>query len=502
VRPFRFYEGVNKVSSLRTKAVSGVLWTTGISVFRDFVQFGVMLVLVRLLAKEAYGEFGLVMAIMGFMSILSFRVFLEHTLQIRPGGEVDYQIHFTAGTVIQIGLFLCTNLVAEALKRFATYAPVAPLVHVMSFVFLLDVAHEFRVKMLEREMDWKRLRILQGIGVLANAILSLIMALAGAGVYALLVPSLLPSVPAIIDLFFVQRWRPTWKWDAAQFAPARKYGLTRLMSAVVGWSRPLMESAYLVQIAGYSAYGIYGRALGLAAMCCLKIPSLLTQALFPVLTKLDPGSGSSQKASALVFCSVAWTTYPIAILFSVLAAPVVHILYGARWEAAIPFLPWAMAAGAATALAQTGNILLIANLQPKRGFYVDGVVLVGTAVSLLLLAQRSLTLYLMGVAFVQTAAFLLVLVWLYRMRTIDLRGIANGLILPAICAATAFLGLELARNLVSFSRETVGGAILYGTAYCAIYALLLRVTSGQQCREVVGLLPGRIYLQRWLLLGT
>src|SRR6201988_959214 len=100
------------MSSLGRKAASGVLWTTGLNVFRAFVQFGGMLVLVRLVAKEADGEFGLVMAIMGFLPILSFRVFLEHTLQIRPGGEVNYQVHFPAGAVVQTVLFLCTNLVA------------------------------------------------------------------------------------------------------------------------------------------------------------------------------------------------------------------------------------------------------------------------------------------------------------------------------------------------------------------------------------------------------
>lgn len=45
------------MSTLGRKAVSGVLWTTGLNVFCDFVQFGVMLILVRLMASEAYGEF-------------------------------------------------------------------------------------------------------------------------------------------------------------------------------------------------------------------------------------------------------------------------------------------------------------------------------------------------------------------------------------------------------------------------------------------------------------
>jgi O-antigen/teichoic acid export membrane protein len=489
------------MSSLGKQAASGILWTTGLSVFRDFLQFGTMLVLVRLLAPEIYGQFGLVSAIMGFLSVFSFRVFLEHTLQIRPGGEVDYQMHFTAGAVLQGALFLVSNVAAEVLNRIPVYAPVAPVVHVMSILFLLDLGSEFRVKMLEREMDWGRLRVLQGIGVVASAALSLIMAAAGAGVYALLVPTLLYPIPALADLFLTG-WRPTWRWNAASFAAARAYGLTRLMSALVIWSRQLMESTFLVKIVGFALFGIYGRALGLAAICCLKAPSLLTQALFPVLTKLEPGSARSSRACTLVLCSVAWPTFPIAVIFAVASAPVVRTIYGPRWAGTIPFVPWAMAAGAATALAQTCIVLLVAGLQQKRSLYVDAIVLAGTAACLLLLAPRSLQSYLVGTTFVQAFALILMLVWLYHKQSIDLQGIASSLILPAVNAAVSFLGLEAIRTWLGLSRGTVGGAVLYGAAFCLIYVLLLRLTSRQQCREFVDFLPGRSYLQRWLVLGA
>jgi O-antigen/teichoic acid export membrane protein len=427
---------------------------------------------------------------------------LEYTLQIRPGSDVDYQLYFTAGAVVQGLLFLSTNAAAEILKLSSTYAPVAPLVHVMSLLFLLDLGHEFRIKMLERAMDWQRLRTLEGIGILASALLSLFMALAGAGVYALLVPSLVLMLPAGVDLFFIQGWRPKWKWDADAFRTARRYGFTRLSSGLFGWGRVLMESTILVKIVGFSTYGIYGRALGLATICCLKVPSVLSQSLFPVLTKLDPGSGRSSRASTLLICSVAWTTFPAAVIVSVLASPVIRTLYGTRWSGAIPFIPWALAAGAVTALTQTSNMVLLANLQQKRSMWIEAVTLAGTAVGLMVLAPRSLKLYLMGTVVAQGGAFLLIMAWLYRSRSIDLSGIANSVILPAISVTATFLGMESLRALLGFSTESVGGAILYGAAFSAIYLLLIRLTSRQQCREIVSFLPGRSYLERWLVLGT
>jgi hypothetical protein len=117
-------------------------------------------------------------------------------------------------------------------------------------------------------------------------------------------------------------------------------------------------------------------------------------------------------------------------------------------------------------------------------------------------ATRSLKLYLMGSAFLQCAAFVLTLVWLYLTRTIDLRGIANSLIPPAFSVTTSFLGLELVRGVLTIRLEAPGGAAAYAVSFCILYAFQLRMISAQQCREVVRFLPGSSYLQRWLVLGV
>jgi O-antigen/teichoic acid export membrane protein len=490
------------MTSLSQKAVSGVLWSTGLNVFRDFLQFGLMLVLVRLLAPEAYGQFGLVNAIMGFLTVFSFRSFLEHTLQVRPGAEVDYQLHFTAGVFLQVAMFLLANAAAEIFRHIGKFSEIANLLHIMSFLFLLDVGHEFRVKMLEREMNWQRLRTIQAIGVVASAALSLLMAAAGAGVYALLVPTLLGSLPAFVDLFVIQRWRPTWRWDLDAFLPIWRYGIARLGSGIALWTRQLLESTFLVQLVGFAAYGIYGRAIGLATLCCLKVPWLLSQALFPVLTKLVPGSSSFSRATSLVFCSVAWATFPAVTILSVLAKPVILTLYGPRWADAIPFVPWAMGLGAAMAMAQMAAVLLIANLQQKFSLYMDVVSLCGVLLCLVLLAPRGLKLYLAGTAAVQIAILLLMLARLYRDRVIDLRGVAGSLVLPALCSAASLGALEFGKSLLDLSMETWKSAVVFGVLFSLIYLVLLRLTSGRQCREMVSFLPGGSHLQRWLLLGV
>jgi hypothetical protein len=137
---------------------SGFLWNTGLNMFTELAPFATMLVLVRRLEPSAYGEFGLVTSIIGFFTVISFRSFLEHTFQVPVGEEPDYQNIFTIGGLIQGAIFVLVNLMALAMYAFPGYAAAAPLLQVMSVIFFFDWFHELRMSMLERNLDWYRLR--------------------------------------------------------------------------------------------------------------------------------------------------------------------------------------------------------------------------------------------------------------------------------------------------------------------------------------------------------
>ena len=195
------------MTSLLDRAKHALVWNAAFNIFRDFLGLIVMLVLVRLLKPEQYGQFALVTAIIGFISVFAHQNFIAHTLQVRDDSNVHYQDHFTAGGPIQITMFAITNVVAIGMRYFDDYAGIAILVHTMSIGFLLEWPCELRLKMLERSLNWRRLRLLHAIGLVASSAVAIAAGFLGAGVYALLLPGLLVPLPFIFDLFFLQKWR-------------------------------------------------------------------------------------------------------------------------------------------------------------------------------------------------------------------------------------------------------------------------------------------------------
>lgn len=488
------------MSNFGQKARSAVVWNTGFNLFRDLLQFGTMLVLVRLLAPEAYGQFGLVTSVIGFLSIFSFNNFIAHTIQVRDEADVHYQDHFTAGAVMAGTMFVVTNLVAVALRWFESYAAVATLVHVMSLTLLLEWPCELRRKMLERQFDWKRLRLLHACGLLASAVLAVGLAAAGAGVYALLIPGMTVTLPFIYDLFVRQRWRPDWTWSWANYRAAWHFGLKRIGSGAAGTGRLLVESAALVGVLGYAPLGVLNRAVGLAGMFCTKFASQLMYATYPILTRLNPNPENIARVNGLVLRIVAWVAIPMAAVLSVLATPVVHTVYGRQWLEVIPLLPWTMLGGVLMALAHTSNRLLLAQQQPTRCLFADLLVLMGTVAALWLVLGQGIKAYLLGLAAVQLIVLALISVWLCRLRALRLAGLAQAVLPPLVAAGMAWGVCELGSAVAHSDVSRFGAAVIYGISFGLIYVAVLRVCFGRMTADLVHYFPARSLLGRILFL--
>lgn len=458
-----------------------------------------MLVLVRLLPAEVYGQFGFLTALLAFLTLYSFREFLAYTLVVREADQVHYQDHFTAGAVLQAAVCLVANVIAVALRQVPEYATVAPVLHVMSVHFLLDLPSEFRVRMLERQLDWRRLRLLHGIALVAAAGLSVALALAGTGVYALILPTLTVHLVFTWDLFVRERFRPTWSWQWPRFRPAWHFGVTRIAGGSASSAGTLIEASWISAV-GFAALGVFGRAVGLGQLLCGRIAGLLAQAIFPVLARIPPRSDSYRQASALFLRGVVWLVVPLAIAGAWLAEIIVAVLYGPAWLAVAPLLPWALLGASVLAAVQAGYVLLLAHNGQRQCLVADVWRLVGTVAALGVLAGVGLREYLAGLAVVHAVSLGLILFWLERARAVSRQGLVDAG-WPALVAAGAGVTVaEVATRWLPGGAGTPDTLVPAVALFGVTYGIVLRVLFRRQVHELVRQLPEPARLSRLLRL--
>lgn len=489
-----------KGGSLRKSAQQAILWSAGLNLFRDVLQFGQMLILVRLLDPAIYGMAGLATTFINFIGLMSFQHIITHVLQVRGEGKVNYHQHFTAGIVLNGGLFVLANLIAFALQYSEQYAPLQPLLHLLSLSFLLSVPVDMRVKMLERDHNWSRLRILQMGGIIVSITSGIAMALAGAGVYALIVPGLLASLVFVADLFLHMGWRPHWQWSYAEYREALHFGFNRAGSNALNGGRTLLQNTMITQQLQFSSLGVFGRAEGLANMFCGRIAQEVSNALYPIITRTDAQSERFQRISSLVLQSVAWVVIPIAVFFSLEAENIVKLLFGRKWLEVIPLLPPAMAIGVAISIGATAYRLLLANNQSRLCLRADLVSFALVVIAVLTLIPFGLVSYLIGATVVHMLIAVILVALLVRTNGLKIISLAVVLLPPFLSVFVAAVAVWSLKALLLGELQPVIQLLLAGCAFAVAYVAVLRLFFRLPLTELVSYLPGGKSLGRVLCL--
>lgn len=487
--------------SLRKSAQQAILWSAGLNLFRDVLQFGQMLVLVRLLDPAIYGTAGLATTVINFIGLISFQHIISHVLQVRGQGDVNYHEHFTAGVVINGGLFVLTNLIAFSLLFSAQYQVLQPLLHVLSVTFLLSVPVDMRIKMLERDHNWTRLRIIQMAGVVISIVSGIGLALLGAGVYALIVPGLLASSVFAFDLFVYSGWRHRWRWDYASYRDALHFGFNRAASNALNGGRQLLQSGLVTQHFQFSTLGVLGRAEGLTNMFCGRIAQEFCSALYPIITRAEAHSERFQRISGLVLQSVAWVVIPIAAFLSIEAANVVMLLFGSKWLAVIPLLPLTMTIGVMVSIGATAYRLLLANDQSRLCVRADIASFGMATTAMLLLIPQGVQTYLIGAVVVSAVIATMLAALLIRTGGLETGKLAVALIPPAIAAIMGYALVRFLQTQVTDNLPTAVRLASSALLFSGVYLLVLRAFFKRLLKELVEYLPGAERIGKALCLG-
>jgi teichuronic acid exporter len=487
-------------SPLRESAKQAVLWSAGLNLVRDVLQFGQMLILARLLDPTIYGMAGMATTVINFIGLVSFQHVITHALQIRPEHEVDYHQHFTAGLVLNGVLFVLANVVAFGMSFSEQYVRLEPLLHVLSLTFLLGVPVDMRTNMLQRDHDWRRLRSLQLAGIVITIVSGVSMAFAGAGVYALVVPGLLASAPMLFDLFAVARWRPRLRWNYLSYRETLWFGLNRAGSNALNGGRALLQNTMITRHAQFAGLGVYSRAEGLANMFCGRISQQVTGALYPVVTRAHAQSSQFQRISSLVLSSIAWVVTPICAFFSLQAVSLIATLYGQKWTSVAPLLPLAMGCGLAISLGAAAYSLLLANDQSRLCLRSDVAAFFIAAVPMIALIPMGLKVYLVGALIANIAITTILLSLLIKTRGLRVRALGTVVGPPALAVALATVVAWAAGFGVVARAPPFMSLLVSGFAFAVVYVAALRLFFRAPLAELVGYLPGGPKIGRLLWL--
>lgn len=322
---------------LKEKTITGMIWSS-IGKFGTMgLSFIANLVLARLLMPSDFGCISMLYVFIAISSILVTAGFGTALIQKKDPTHTDYSSVFFwnlfASVFFYFVLFFCAPLIA----RFYAMPELSKVLRVQSLSLIILAFSSIQSCQLQKQLRFKELSIRNIVSSLAGAICAIAMALLGYGVWSLVASSLVGSIANVLLLWKMSSWRPTWEFSMQSLKELFAFGGLMALSALVETIYVNLQSLIIGKLYSASQLGYFTQARKLEAVPTNALSQIVNQVSFPVFATLQDNKqqllyGLKKNIKAIVYLN-----FPLMVLLIVIARPLIILLYGAKWESAIPF---------------------------------------------------------------------------------------------------------------------------------------------------------------------
>lgn len=320
---------------LRQQALTGARWTIAARVGLQLVTWPITIAVMRLLDPGDYGVFAIAILVHGFVSIfteLGLGVALVQTATVSKA-----QTRMAASIVLVLNLVVMGLIAVVAPWMAESYEAdeLRPVMWALSFELLIVAASAVPSAMLERELRYRSIAKAHVAGGVSGSLATLVAALSGAGVWALVAGALVSAAVRAIGCI--------WSYGGVVVPGRVRFADLRPMVNVGGhtlawrvlwfWSSQADSLLLGLQLTA-RALGFYNVASQLSMLPATKAMEAVNKVAFPLLCRSRDDAAQTtaivdrlRALLALYGFGVCWTLAAVAPEF-------VGFVLGDKWSAA------------------------------------------------------------------------------------------------------------------------------------------------------------------------
>jgi len=323
-------------SSHTQKTLRSVNWNMLRVLVQTLVSFGVAVVVARILPPADFGVMAIALIFIGLAEIISGMG--VGTAIVQRAELDDHQIRQAnlLALVFALVLFLLTAVIAYPVALIFSEPRLTPIFMTLGAGLGLVTATSVCRALLMRQMDFRSLFYVDTAAyLLGHAFTVIVLALAGFGVWSLVLGALVANLVSSLALLWLRPLRIVLHFNKTFVKEVAGFGGVMSLNGVLNYLAANMDQLVIGQAWGQSALGYYNRANHLVNLPLAKIAGVLTSVMFSSYAQIQFDTSRLQEIFLRVVSVTALFMFPVFSALTVLAEPVVLGLYGERWQESV-----------------------------------------------------------------------------------------------------------------------------------------------------------------------
>jgi len=425
-------------TALTRTAGRGGLWQVGGLLWQTIVQYGTSMVLMRLLAPENYGMYGMALLAQGLISRIGVLGTTSGVIAKQDATEDDLSSAFWLSAGVQAALFLIAFAAAPLAAIYFKTDDVTWVMRATAVTFLFSAVGATSSALLAKRLQFAALKIIEGGAFAVQMGSAIILAICvWKNYWALVMSMLVGSLAATVATVAYARWLPRLRVRAASLRYMFRYGIHGLGASLTDYFHHNIDYMVVGRLLGQGSLGIYQVAFAIPHMVIDRLAVPVGNVVFPTLAKVQESDEALIGGYMKVTRYLAFLVFPMMGGMAAVAEPAILVLGGEKWLGVVgPLQILCIRVAAACICTCIGYVFLCRN-RPDLIFKY-GLVTAGFTIVVVVVLGYLFGLY--GVAWgmvISLAPNALIIRKAFRMTHTPVRKLVATLVPPAVTAAAS-----------------------------------------------------------------
>jgi teichuronic acid exporter len=348
------------LQSLKSKTISGIVWSALDGISSSGISFLFGIVLARILSPEEFGLIGMVAFFLALFNSILDSGFSSALIQKNDAKSIDFNTTFYFNVVISIILYFLLYLLAPKIGIFFEQPELINITRCVGLILIFNAFALIQRTLLVKKVEFRTQTIISLISSFFSGLIGVAFALKGFGVWSLVYQQVSKHFINTILLWGFNTWRPKMEFSNDSFKQFFGFGSKLMLAGILD---TLYRNSYYLIIGKFYTLrelGYFTRSEQFTSILSNNLSAVIQRVSYPTLCSIqeDKKRLKHYVQKSIKFSSI--ITFSSLLGLAAMAKSIVLVLIGIKWLPVVPYIQIMCLSGLFYSLSAINlNILLV-----------------------------------------------------------------------------------------------------------------------------------------------
>lgn len=322
----------------KRNVLSNLIWRFLERIGAQAVTLVVTIILGNILDPKLFGEIEIVTVLITILQVFVDSGLGNALIQKKNTDELDYSTVFYFNIISCGILYIVLFFMAHPIAFFYRMPELESVIKVLGLIVVISGVKNIQQAYVSRNMLFKKFFFSTLAGTIIAAIVGIIMALKGFGVWALVFQHLINTTIDTLILWITVKWRPKRCFSWERFKGLFSYGWKMLISQLITVSYNNIRQLIIGKKYDADSLAFYNKGDKIPGLLVNNIHTAIDSVLFPSMSLVQDSALTVKRLTKRAITTSSYILMPLMTILAICSENLIKLLLPDTWLPCVPFL--------------------------------------------------------------------------------------------------------------------------------------------------------------------